>query len=53
MGQEYLFLIMNELFLFEKIFIFLEKKPFLFLFAFLLIDLGGGGVCKPKLLYII
>ena len=27
MGQEYLFLIMNELFLFEKIFIFLEKKP--------------------------
>ena len=39
MGQEYLFLIMNELFRFEKIFIFSEEKPFALLFAFLFVDL--------------
>ena len=40
MGQEYLFLIMNELLHFEKLLIFLEKKPFALLFSFLFVDLG-------------
>ena len=38
MDQEYLFLIMNELFCFEKILIFSEENFFL-LFAFLFVDL--------------
>ena len=37
MGQEYLFLIMNELLRFEKRLIFSEKT---FCFAFLFVDLG-------------
>ena len=39
MGQEYLFLIMNELFPFEKILIFSVKKHFVLLFAFSFVDL--------------
>ena len=40
MVQEYLFLIMKELFRFEKNPHFLRKKPFVLLFAFLFVDLG-------------
>ena len=40
MGQEYLFLIVNELLHFEKLLIFSEKKPFTLLFYFLFVDLG-------------
>ena len=36
MGQKYLFLIMNELFPFEKILIFSGKKPFVWLFCLLI-----------------
>ena len=39
MGQEYIFLIINELFPFEKILIFSGKKPFVLLFGFLFVDL--------------
>ena len=39
MVQEYLFLIMKELFRFEKNPHFLRKKPFVLLFAFLFVDL--------------
>ena len=40
MGQEYLFLIMNELLPFLETPHFLGKKPFVLLFAFLFVDLG-------------
>ena len=39
MSQEYLHLIMNELFPFDKILIFSEKNLFVLLFAFLFVDL--------------
>ena len=40
MGQEYLFLIMNELLPFLETPHFLGKKTFVLLFAFLFVDLG-------------
>ena len=44
MGQEYLFLIMNELLHFEKLLIFSEKKTFALLFHFLFVDLGFSSL---------
>ena len=51
MGQEYLFLIMNELLHFEKLLIFSEKKTFALLFSFLFVDLGFSSLLLKYFIY--